>query len=237
MYPPSGSLETNPLPQSDRRLKRVQSKTALEVERLVSKSYILRPKPPPRPSLALPHIPTSSQSPSSSGASSVSEEKASGEVERNSLPPSYSTHADDQVLHSNSPLPRSHSDHKPRPTSLNATFFPPQVYDLSSITPTITRNLSSSEKDVRRKRVNKLRKMLGEGFHPELLNPSEKGGRNDFAFGKPATFLEFPTRTTKSTASSSHSEGRQKYSRVTHLQEKGTPRQTLNGYRTFFLRL
>jgi len=185
MYLSSGSLETKPLPPSDRRLKLVQSKTALEVERLVSKSYILRPTPLPRPSLALPRIPTSSQSPSLSGSFFVSEEKASSEVGHNSLFSSHFTYADEQVLHSNSPLPRSHSDHKPRPISLNATFFPPQVYDLSFITPSITSNLPLSEKDVRRKRVTKLRKMLGEDIPPELLNPSGNGSRNDMAFGEP----------------------------------------------------
>ena len=183
MYLSSGSLETNLLPQSDRRLKLVQSKTALEVERLVSKSYILRPTPPPRPSL--PRIPTSTQSPSSSGTFSISEEKAAGEVELNSHFFSDFTHADEQVLHPNSPLPRSHSDHKPRPTSFNATFFPPQVYDLSSITLDTGCNLSSSEKDMRRKRIIKLRKILGEEIHPELLNPSENGSRNKLAFERP----------------------------------------------------
>ena len=181
MYFSSGSLETNLLPQSDRRLKLVQSKTALEVERLVSKSYILRPTPPPRPSL--PRIPTSSQSPS--GTFSISEEKAVGEVGHNFLFSSHFTHTDEQVLQSNSPLPRSHSDHKPRPTSFNATFFPPQVYDLSSITLDTSGNLSSSEKDMRRKRIIKLRKILGEEIHPELLNPSETGSRNKSAFERP----------------------------------------------------
>ncbi|EDR07636.1 uncharacterized protein LACBIDRAFT_327503 [Laccaria bicolor S238N-H82] len=168
MYLSSGSSETNPLPQNDRRLKVVQSKTALEVERLVSKSYILRPTP-------LPRSPSALQSPSPSGSFSVSEEKASSEIEHKSPSLSHFKHADERVLHANSTLPRSHSDHKPRPTSLNASFSPPKVYDLSSITPSNTSNFSSSEKDVLRKRVIKLRKMLGEDIHPELLNPSQNG--------------------------------------------------------------
>jgi len=236
MYLSSGPLETNPLPQSDRRLKFVQSKTALEVERLVSKSYILRPTPLPRPSLALRRIRSSSQSPSSSGTFSVSEERARSEVEHNPLSPSHFTHADEQVFHANSTLPRSHSHHKPRPTSLNSTFLPPQVYDLSSITPDNTINLSSSEKDVLRRRVIKLRQILGEDVHPALLNPSENGGngnRYDLAFGRP-TILEFPTRTKKYTASSGNSEGRKRYSQLTHLWEKGTPRQIPNDYHSFF---
>lgn len=229
MYLSSGSSETNPLPQNDRRLKVVQSKTALEVERLVSKSYILRPTP-------LPRSPSALQSPSPSGSFSVSEEKASSEIEHKSPSLSHFKHADERVLHANSTLPRSHSDHKPRPTSLNASFSPPKVYDLSSITPSNTSNFSSSEKDVLRKRVIKLRKMLGEDIHPELLNPSQNGenrGRYDWVFGRP-TILGFPTRSTKSTASWSNSEGHKKFSRVTHLWEKATPRQIVSDYRPSF---
>ena len=235
MYLSSGSLETNHVPQNDRRSKDVPSKTALEVERLVSKSYILRPTPLARPTSALPRIATTrSQSPSSSETFSVSEDKASSEVEYRSPSLSHFTHADENVLHANSTLPRSHSDHKPRPTSLNAPIFSPQVYDPSSITPSNTSNFSSSEKDVLRKRVIKLRKMLGEDIHPKLLNPSrQNGGRYDWAFERP-TILEFPTRTTKPTTSWSHSEGRKKFSLVTHLREKGTPRQISNDYRPFF---
>ncbi|KIJ91458.1 hypothetical protein K443DRAFT_65203, partial [Laccaria amethystina LaAM-08-1] len=91
MYLSSSSLETIPLLQSDKRLKFVQSKTALEVERLNSKSYILRPTPLPRPSLALPHVST--------------------KVEHDPLSPPHFTPVDEQVFHYNSTLPRPHSDH------------------------------------------------------------------------------------------------------------------------------
>jgi hypothetical protein len=46
-------------------------------------------------------------------------------------------------------------------------------------------NPPSSEKEVRRKRAIKLRKILGKNIHPELLNPSEEGVGMAWLLGGP----------------------------------------------------